>query len=72
VPDISDAAKTQYRADYEFTRRTGRRTCSVPTCAAVRCTGPQGHVRVYLHIDDDERVVTVGYVGPHLRDATNP
>lgn len=70
--DISTTAKTKYRDDYEVTLPDGTSAVLAPHFKRSAATGPAGHYRCYLHIDDNARKVYVGYVGPHLRDASNP
>lgn len=69
---ISDTARNQYRTDYEITLDDGTEAVLGPHLRRGAATGPEGHYRAYLHIDDTTRTVTVGYIGAHLRDGSNP
>jgi hypothetical protein len=69
--DVSPTAHTRYRDDYEITLEDGSRVMLGPHLKRGAATGPEGHYRCYLHIDDTARRVIVGYVGRHLRDRTS-
>ncbi|AXV09980.1 hypothetical protein DVS28_b0210 (plasmid) [Euzebya pacifica] len=66
-PGISQTAATTYTADY--IRRYGDREIMLGPHLARR-VGPANQImRTYWYVDGAERVVAVGHVGAHLRDA---
>ena len=66
-PGISQTAATTYAADY--IRRYGDREIMLGPHLARR-VGPANQImRIYWYVDAAERVVVVGHVGAHLRDA---
>lgn len=69
--DISTTAKERFASDYTVTLSDGSKMMLGPHLKRGAATGPVGHYRCYLHIDETERRVYVGYIGKHLRDASN-
>lgn len=69
--DVSATAKDRFADDYTVTTGDGTKILLGPHLRRGAATGPVGHYRCYLHIDETERKVYIGYIGKHLRDASN-
>lgn len=62
----SPTARVKYGRDYQ--RNYDGRTIELGPHIAFGTGPPRSCARTYLHIDDDNRVFVIGYVGSHLRD----
>ncbi|HVT77925.1 MAG TPA: hypothetical protein VHD87_12905 [Acidimicrobiales bacterium] len=66
---VSDTARTRFSDAYTLCDSDGARLQLGPHITRGDGTGPTGHVRVYMTIDDENRRVIIGHVGRHLPGA---
>lgn len=65
---ISQTAEGQYAADYLVTYN-GDEVMLGPHFG--RGANSSNHYRAYVHLDREQRLIVVGYIGKHLRDSNN-